>query len=128
MASIDTTPTPRCNFQTLQRFVGRRVLMAVQIMSVQNGQVIAQTADKGQVTITSGGNAAYEGTFMEVLGTVTSPNTIQEENHTNLSDNFSECFCQAGARGIQKGTAAGNAAHAQMLQCGPCPPARASLC
>lgn len=83
--------TPRVNFSTMQRYVGKKVLLAVQVQQMQNGQVIAQTSDKGQVTIISNGTP-FEGSFIEVLGTVTTSTTIQEEEHTNLSENFSKWY------------------------------------
>lgn len=82
--------TPRVNFQTMQRFVGKKVIVAVQVQQVQNGQVIGQTSDKGQITIISNGSAPFEGPFVEVVGTVTGANTIQEEEHISLSENFSK--------------------------------------
>ncbi|KAG2501556.1 hypothetical protein HYH03_000063 [Edaphochlamys debaryana] len=81
-------PSPRVNFETMQRYHGRKVILCGQITSIENGCVRLQTADKGEVTVT-GGSAPYEGRFVEVLGTVSSPNTIQELEHVNLNDNFS---------------------------------------
>ncbi|GIL52679.1 hypothetical protein Vafri_8498 [Volvox africanus] len=81
-------PTPRVNFETMQRYHGRKVILCCQINQVDNGQVRVVTADKGEVTVV-GGTAPYEGRFAEVVGTVINPNTVQEIEHTNLSDNFS---------------------------------------
>ncbi|GLC40666.1 hypothetical protein PLESTB_000035000 [Pleodorina starrii] len=81
-------PIPRVNFETMQRYHGKKVTLCCQISQIENGQVRVMTADKGEVTVV-GGATPYEGRFVEVLGTVANPNTIQEIEHTNLSDNFS---------------------------------------
>ncbi|GFR48860.1 hypothetical protein Agub_g10814, partial [Astrephomene gubernaculifera] len=81
-------PTPRVNFETMQRYHGKTVILCCQINQIDNGVVRVLTSDKGEVTV-QGGSSPYEGRFVEVLGTVVNPNTIKEVDHTNLSDNFS---------------------------------------
>lgn len=81
--------TPRVNFETMQRYQNQRVMLCCQVLSVGNGQVKVQTSDKGEITV-NGVNRPYESKFVEVTGRVTSPNTIDEESHLDLSENFSE--------------------------------------
>ncbi|KAG2453862.1 hypothetical protein HYH02_002069 [Chlamydomonas schloesseri] len=87
MAGIDEA-IPRVNFETMQRYHGRKVILCCQISQIDNGTVRVTTSDKGEVTIV-GGSSPYEGRFAEVMGTVVGPTNIQELEHTNLSDNFS---------------------------------------
>lgn len=79
--------TPRVNFETMQRYQNQRVMLCCQVLSVGNGQVKVQTSDKGEITV-NGVNRPYESKFVEVTGRVTSPNTIDEESHLDLSENF----------------------------------------
>ena len=103
----DSTATPRINFELMQRFVGRKVLLACSVTQIENGRVLAQTSDNGKVSIAAG-QAPYEGQFIEVCGTVTGPDSIQEVSHTNLVDNYSKSAAEVGSRapGWARGTAA----------------------
>ncbi|KAG2434054.1 hypothetical protein HXX76_007782 [Chlamydomonas incerta] len=95
MAGIDEA-IPRVNFETMQRYHGRKVILCCQISQIDNGTVRVTTSDKGEVTVV-GGSSPYEGRFAEVVGTVVGPTNIQEVEHTNLSDNFSECWGRRGS-------------------------------
>lgn len=81
--------TPRVNFETMQRYHGKKVILCCQINQIDNGQVRVLTSDKGEVTVV-GATSPYEGRFAEIVGTVLSPNTVQEGEHTNLCDTFSK--------------------------------------
>lgn len=81
-------PTPRVNFEMMQRFIGRTVLLACSVSQIENGRLQAQTSDGAKVTIIAG-SSPYEGQFIEVLGKVVDPSTLQELDHTNLGENYS---------------------------------------
>lgn len=82
-------PTPRVNFETMQRFIGRTVLLACSVSQIEGNRLQAKTSDGAVVSIVAG-SSPYEGQFIEVLGKVLDPNTLQELDHTNLGDNYSE--------------------------------------
>lgn len=82
-------PLPRVNFEFLQRFVGRKVLLLGQVENIDGRDVRISTSDGGTVTVLCNSLAPFDTKFVEIEGTVADPRTVQEESHVNITnDNF----------------------------------------
>ncbi len=84
--------------------MGKSVILCGEISLIEVDKVTIQTSDKGSVTVVGG--AGYEGKFVEVWGVPTGPNTLQETQHVNLSDNFGEGRSVGACRGVFGGVGA----------------------
>mmetsp|Transcript_3372 Transcript_3372/g.7377 ORF Transcript_3372/g.7377 Transcript_3372/m.7377 type:complete len:110 (-) Transcript_3372:746-1075(-) len=82
--------TPRVNFEVMQRFIGKKVSVVGEIESTTpEGQIVLITSDKGRIHINTNPRAGpYDTKFLEFVGNVVDPRTLQEEEHTNFGDNF----------------------------------------
>lgn len=83
-------PTPRVGFAQLKNFIGKSVLFAGKVESIDNGLVVLQAPDGSRVHIQA--TSHFDAPFVEVLGTVVDPQTIREESHVNYGDSFGGCF------------------------------------
>jgi replication factor A3 len=87
---VDTSgAAPRVNFEQMQNFIGKQVLLVGKVESVQGNSLVVSAADQGKVTVLLRGAAPQEA-YVEVLGSVESPNTLREECHTSFGSNFGE--------------------------------------
>ncbi len=85
-----TQSTPRVNAGLMGRFVGQRVKLVGQVASVNGSNLTLKTADEATVTVILAGDPPAD-QFLEVEGTVESPNTVKEESHTGFGTSFGEC-------------------------------------
>lgn len=60
--------TPRVNFEAMQRFQGRQVLLVGEILSINNGQLLVKTSDDAQVSVVCNpsNSGSYDDKFVEV--------------------------------------------------------------
>lgn len=81
-------PTPRVNFELMQRYINQRVLLVGEIDSIENGRLIVKTSDKASVMVHASNMQPYDSPFVEILGTVVDSKTLREESHTNCGESF----------------------------------------
>lgn len=84
--------TPRVNFESMQRFIGQRVIICCEIESTSDTQLLVKTSDDAKITVLSGFTSPYTSKFVEIHGTVVDPKTVQEEDHTNVGDGFGKLY------------------------------------
>jgi ribosomal protein S4E len=89
MASIcGPTQFPRVNHELLSRFIGKTVNLTGKVVTRQpNGSVILETSDGKNVTIQTSRANEYDA-FVEVLGKVSTEQTVVEIQFTNLISSF----------------------------------------
>jgi hypothetical protein len=88
---------PRVNFETLQLFQGRRVLLVGEVKTMESGKVVVKTADDGEVTVlTNPGGAGWDTPFVEV-GLADGRQLVCAETQSFKS--FSSAVHVSGARG-----------------------------
>lgn len=88
MADQTDASTPYVNGETMQNFIGKRVCLACQLESMNGERVNVKTSDGLDVTVRTTSGKEYGSSFVKVLGTVESPNSIVEEFHSNLGDSY----------------------------------------
>lgn len=91
VSGIDiTAPSPRVNFKLLEQYIGKRVkLVAKPEEKIEGGALKVRTSDDGIVEVfLKGDKPVPTSTFIEIDGTVESPNTIREESSTAFGDSF----------------------------------------
>eukprot|EP00798_Chlamydomonas_sp_ICE-L_P009934 gene9934-7804_t len=86
MASTDSTP--RVNFEVMQRMVGKRVMLVGEVEIAEPNRLTVKTSDQAKITVLTAPNAPYNTKFVEFIGTVVDPTTLQEEDHIDVPDNF----------------------------------------
>lgn len=81
-------PTPRVNFQLMQKNVGNMVLLVGEVTCVESDKIQLKTSDGSSVTVMTKPAKQFESKYVEVLGRVVDATTIQEEDHTNFGETF----------------------------------------
>ncbi|KAF8183111.1 replication factor A protein 3 [Pholiota molesta] len=71
--------TPRVNSARLVDFVNKDVRLPCKVLKLDGDRITAEASDGGQVTVTvkAPGNADVSDTYIEVIGRVTNPTTVQ---------------------------------------------------
>lgn len=92
---MDTSdPKPRVNFNYLQQYVDKRVLLVGVVEKAAGGNVQIRTSDGGNVTVQTQGAPAYTSSdCVEFDAKVVGPNCVQELGYTRLSSGFGACRC-----------------------------------
>ncbi|KAJ9514051.1 hypothetical protein QJQ45_021142 [Haematococcus lacustris] len=82
--------TPRVNFEAMQRYHGRRVLLVGELKSSGNGCVTLRTSDDGEVTVllNTASTEPWDAQYVEILGQVIDQRTVKEETHVNFGNNL----------------------------------------
>lgn len=87
-SGFDTTaPSPRVNFELMNQYIGKRVKLVGKVEDVQGGKMRVKAADDGVVEVILQ-SAAPQDAFVEIDGTVESPNTLREEGMTGFGNSF----------------------------------------
>lgn len=90
---MDQDLTPQVNGETMQNFIGKRVSLSCHLESMNGERVNVKTSDGLDVTVRTTSGKEYGSSYVQVLGTVESPNSIVEDFHTNLGDSYGgSCF------------------------------------
>ncbi|CAM8877898.1 hypothetical protein QQ045_019512 [Rhodiola kirilowii] len=85
---MDTSnPAALVNAELLRLYLGKKVRTVVQVMRTEGGVVHARSAD-GQQIILKGTPPAPLTTFVEVIGTADSNQSIRADIWTNFGDSF----------------------------------------
>lgn len=82
-----TAPAPRVNFELMNSYIGKRVKLVGKVEGVQGNMMKVKAADEGTVDVMLH-SAAPMDAFVEVDGTVESPNTLREESICGFGNNF----------------------------------------
>lgn len=85
-----SNPAPMCNFEQLQRYVGKNVRMVASVENVNGNQAQVKAADGGMVNVALREPANFDTKFVMFEGRVESPNSLAESGHTNFGNNFGE--------------------------------------
>mmetsp|Transcript_36417 Transcript_36417/g.65155 ORF Transcript_36417/g.65155 Transcript_36417/m.65155 type:complete len:108 (-) Transcript_36417:252-575(-) len=86
---MDTSnPTPRVNGGMLRQFVGRRVLLVGEVLSLEDNFVRVMAADSQTVNVKVADKSPFHTKFTEVLGVVESDNSVVMEKHFPWGDSF----------------------------------------
>ena len=81
-------PTPRVNYDIMQRYVGRKVRLVFKVEEWAGDKVKGTTCDGQTVYIRPKQGSNYEAAYMEVEGIVENGSTVQEESYCSFGDNF----------------------------------------
>jgi len=87
MASSSTS-IPRVNHAMLKSLVGQTVRVVGRVIETNDGIVVLQAADNGNVTIQSNYGGAYTTQFAEVVGRVNDDLSLQEMQSVNFGNDF----------------------------------------
>ncbi|KAF9471908.1 replication factor A protein 3 [Pholiota conissans] len=77
MADEDREHTPRVNSARLADFIGKTIRLPCKVLKVDGERLTVEAADGGQVAVNATPNADVSDTFIEVIGKVNSPSSIQ---------------------------------------------------
>ncbi|EIE19603.1 hypothetical protein COCSUDRAFT_67716 [Coccomyxa subellipsoidea C-169] len=80
-------PSPRVNFQSMERYMGRNVLLVCKVESVEGNRANVVTSDGGRV-IVSLKQTAVDTQFVEFEGTVEAPDQLRETDRAYFGGNF----------------------------------------
>ena len=83
-------PTPRVNFELMQRHMHKKVLLVGQIEGIQNDVARVRAADGGTVQVMTKPGGVFEGQFVQFEGIVESPTQLHELDHTSFGDSLGE--------------------------------------
>ena len=81
-------PTPRVNFELLQRHLHKKVLLVGQIEGIQNDVARVRAADGGTVQVMTKPGGVFEGQYVQFEGIVESPTQLHELAHTSFGDSL----------------------------------------
>lgn len=86
-----SNPTPRVNAGLLRQFVGRRVLLVGEVLSLEDGFVRLMAADQQPVTVkVRDQSSPFQTKYAEVLGVVESDGSVSLEKQVPFGDSFGE--------------------------------------
>ena len=81
-------PTPRVNYEIMQRYVGRKVRMVCKVEEWSGDTLKASTCDGQTIFIKPKQGSQYDTAFVEIDGIVENNTTLQEESYTTFGDSF----------------------------------------
>lgn len=84
-----SAPAPRVNFEQMVNFIGQRVKLVGKVEGIEGSVLKVKAADDGMVDVILKG-AAPQDMYVEIDGTVESPNSVREESHAGFGNNFGE--------------------------------------
>lgn len=79
-----SAPAPRVAFEQLGKFIGKRVRLLGEVVSVAGGVAQVKAADEGMVSVKVQG-AAPTSRFAEFEGVVRAPDSLEEESHVPIN-------------------------------------------
>lgn len=88
-------PTPRVNFDLMQRHMHKKVLLVGQIESRDNNVARLRAADGGIVQVMVQPGVMFDTKFIEFEGVVESPTQLSALNHSSFGDNLGMVSCVA---------------------------------
>lgn len=83
-----SAPKPRVNFEQMQRYIGRKVLLVGMVEDQQPNQVQVKAADGGKVTVTLKDGGHVDTSFVEFEGLVDSPSSLVADSWAAFGNNF----------------------------------------
>lgn len=84
---------PRVNFELMQRYMHKKVLLVGQIEGIENNVARLRAADGGTVQVMTKPGGVFNTPFVQFEGVVESPTQLHELDHTSFGDSLGE-FCQ----------------------------------
>jgi replication factor A3 len=81
-------PTPRVNYELMQRYVGRKVRLVCKVEEFAGDTLKASSCDGQTVFIKPKQGSNYDTAFVEIEGIVENGTTVQEESFTSFGDSF----------------------------------------
>lgn len=81
-------PTPRVNYELMQRYVGRKVRLVCKVEEFSGDTIKGTTCDGQTVFIRPKQGSNYDTAFVEIEGVVENGTTVQEEAYTTFGDSF----------------------------------------
>ncbi|GAB5587725.1 hypothetical protein Unana1_02625 [Umbelopsis nana] len=72
----------------MKNHVGHVVRVSGKVVSLNGETAILEATDNGQIEVILNGQSQWGTTFVEVIGQVSSENTLKEYTFTNLGDSF----------------------------------------
>lgn len=79
---------PHVNHALLQRYVGRRVQLVGEVVSIESGVVKMRTSDDKEVVIRTLPSSMQYGRYVCFTGTWSAQGVMDEISHSNWSDDF----------------------------------------
>lgn len=93
---------PLLNFKLLQQCVDHRVRVIGEVIEISSGKVRIKTSDDHEIVVHTQPSSTGYGTFVCFAGKWTSEGVLEEEFHSNLSENFGKrSFSESFRRGLQ---------------------------
>ncbi|KAK4046625.1 hypothetical protein OIO90_006495 [Microbotryomycetes sp. JL221] len=81
-------PTPRINSGRMGDYIGQTVRITGKVVSRDGDTTTLELSDGGQVSVKLNRESNHRDTFVEVLGKVESPDSLQEYTSCNMGDTF----------------------------------------
>ena len=86
-------PTPRVNFELMQRHMHKKVLLVGQIEGIDNNVARVRAADGGTVQVMTKPGGIFNTQFVQFEGIVESPTQLAEVDHTSFGDSLGGSLC-----------------------------------
>ncbi|DBB14835.1 hypothetical protein WJX82_011461 [Trebouxia sp. C0006] len=81
-------PTPRVNFELMQRHMHKKVLLVGQIEGIENNVARLRAADGGTVQVMTKPGGVFNTQFVQFEGIVESPTQLHELDHSSFGDSL----------------------------------------
>lgn len=81
-------PTPRVNFELMQRHMHKKVLLVGQIEGIENNVARVRAADGGTVQVMIKQGGVFDSAFVQFEGIVESPTQLTEVDHTGFGSDL----------------------------------------
>ncbi len=81
-------PTPRVNFELMQRHLHKKVLLVGQIEGIENNVARLRAADGGTVQVMTKPGGQFNTQFVQFEGIVESPTQLHELDHSSFGDSL----------------------------------------
>lgn len=81
-------PTPRVNFELMQRHMHKKVLLVGQIEGIENNVARLRAADGGTVQVMTKPGGQFNTQFVQFEGIVESPTQLHELDHSSFGDSL----------------------------------------
>lgn len=83
-------PTPRVNFELMQRHMHKKVLLVGQIEGIENNVARVRAADGGTVQVMTKPGGVFDTQFVQFEGIVESPTQLAEVDHTSFGGSLGD--------------------------------------
>ena len=81
-------PTPRVNFELMQRHMHKKVLLVGQIEGIESNVARVRAADGGTVQVMIKPGGVFDSAFVQFEGIVESPTQLSEVDHTGFGSDL----------------------------------------